>query len=291
MYRNRSLWALLGAVLCHPDDNQARELARLLAEAALATSPVRFREGLRLAVLARAAAAGLKSGSEFASRANEARQAAAGLAHERWRADSWGFHSRRLAAIAEAASRVLADDALAEQLLREASALPLGFAGFRALSNLMLAESWRICRPTDQADANAAAYGALQSAHNVQEPPFCTLTTARVRTLQDRWWGVPAERLRLVIPRFESDPDAAEFAPVHRIGEPFELRDIGGERLAVDMVRGAQSLSRFAAREVLGFRLGELMRVNPGIRADEELEAGQEIRLPDRGFGSLLAPD
>jgi len=76
-YRNRSLWGILSAALCHPNDYAARDYARLLVTAALAATLVRFREGLRVTVVglrARARASPARFNSWRFSSSERARQ-------------------------------------------------------------------------------------------------------------------------------------------------------------------------------------------------------------------------
>jgi hypothetical protein len=64
---------------------------------------------------------------------------------------------------------------------------------------------------------------ALESAHNVQEPAFCALTTARVNTLT-AWWAASPFDLPALVRAFVDDPFAGRFSPRHRIGERFDRR-------------------------------------------------------------------
>src|SRR5262249_14894767 len=142
-YRNRSLWAILGAVCCHPDDAEARELARLLVTAALAPTSVWFREGLRPTIEALRAQVGQPGAFErFKTRVAEAVDAASALQQPRWLADSWGNYCRRLATLAESEALALQRPDRAEALLAQAQSLPFGFAGYQASSSLTLAEAY-----------------------------------------------------------------------------------------------------------------------------------------------------
>jgi hypothetical protein len=132
-YRNRSLWGILGAVACHPDAMQARTFVSTLAEAALAPAPVAFREGPRLAMEALRARVGDAGALErFESRVTQARTAAGELSASRLQADSWGYHCRRLAVVAETEALGLGRGERAAALLARARGLPFGFAGFRS---------------------------------------------------------------------------------------------------------------------------------------------------------------
>ena len=177
VYRERSLWAVLGAVACLPHPEQALHHLIRLAEGAFAPSPVRFAEALPVSLLARRVLAG-GSSADLLNAGEWAVQEADELSAVRT-SDRWSHHRRRLAAHAEAAA-LLGDRAAAESLLDRAIGLPIGFAGYQAPANVTLAEANIIARP-DQPDAvGAALRAALVAAHNVQDPSFCARTTAGV---------------------------------------------------------------------------------------------------------------
>lgn len=289
-YRNRSLWGILAAALCHPDDYAARDCARLLVTAALAPTPVRFREALRVTVIGLRARAGVRGASEeLETLVEQAREAAAVLEQVRSLSDSWGHHTRRLAALAETHAYVLSRDGEAAEHLDRALALPFGFAGYQAPSSLTLAEANRVCRPDDPATSMRAVEAARRAAHNIQEPGFCARTTARVNAMLECWWDEPLTDLAGIVSRFTGDPYASEFMPLHRVGEEYGERSGGGTRLEIpDAVRGANTLTRIA-HDVYHVSAAETRRLNQDFAGDETLREGTMIAVPDPKFAPLLA--
>lgn len=287
-YRNRSLWAILGAVLCHPGTDWAREHTVLLVSGAFAPSPIRFREGFRMAVQCRRAAAGdLAARAEFERAVHGTRDAATQLTNARWESDAWGNVCRRFASLAEGAAS-LGDLALAAALLDEAAALPVGFAGYQAPASLTLAEANLIVRPGNLVARNAAVTQARSSAHNVQDPGFCARTTARVNAMRDTWWSGLAASPSQVIDAFVQDPFAAVFAPVHRVAEDFSERPKNDERIAIDQVTSATTLTQLA-RDVFHLPVSAFERLNPGVSRSLPLGPPRTIAVPDPKFAPLLA--
>jgi hypothetical protein len=288
-YRNRSLWAILGAVCCHPDAIETRELARQLATAALAPAAVWFREGLQLAVAALRARAGQPGAlGHFEARAAEATSVAARLRYGRGLADSWGNNGRRLAALAEAEALALQRPDRAGVLLDQAQSVPFGFAGYQTSASLTLAEAYRICQPDRPAAAMAAVEASRRSAHNIQEPTLCAMRTARANAMLERWWLSPIRDLAGVISRFITDPYTGEFAPVHLVGEQYAER-APAERLVIpDEMRQAATLAQIA-EDVYRLPTATLCRLNPGIGPHDPLRAGAQVSVPERRFAPLMA--
>jgi hypothetical protein len=288
-YRNRSLWAILGAVCCHPDDVKARELARLLVTAALAPTSVWFREGLRPTIEALRARAGQPGALErFETRAAEAIDAASHLQRARGQADSWGNHCRRLVTLAEAEALALQRPDRAGALLAQARSLPFGYAGYQASSSLTLAEAYRICQPAQPDGGLAALEAARRSAHNIQEPALCAMRTARANAMLERWWSPPIHDLVTVIARFLTDPYAGEFAPVHVVGEQYAERSPAERLIIPDAMRQAATLTQIAD-DVYRLPVVTLCRLNPGIGPDDRLQPGTQVRVPERRFAPLVA--
>ncbi len=286
-YRNRSLWGILGAVLCHPEADWARDGTRLLVTGAFAPSPIRFREAFRIAVQCRLAQAGVADARvEFDRTVRETHAGAARLRESRWESDSWGNHSRRFACLAECAAVALKDQTLGEVLLNEAAVLPVGFAGYQAPASLTLAEANKIVRPGDAPSLSAALIQARSSAHNVQDPGFCARTTARVNAMRDIWWAGPMEDLTGVLDEFIRDPFARRFAPIHRVAEDFEARPNTEERIVLDEIRNARTLTDLA-RNVFHLPVSAFERLNPGVPQD--ISAVETIAVPDPKFAPLLA--
>ena len=286
-YRNRSLWGILGAVLCHPETDWTRDMTRLLVTGAFAPSPIRFREAFRIAIQCCRARAGMADArAELDRTVRETRDAAARLHGTRWESDSWGNYGRRFSCLAEGTAVVLKDKSLAEAYLNEAATLPVGFAGYQAPASLTLAEANEIVRPADDASLSAALIQARSSAHNVQDPGFCARTTARVNAMRDRWWAEPIDDLTGVLDDFISDPFARRFAPIHRVADDFRQRPKIEERMALDEVRNARTLTDLA-RNVFHLPVSAFERLNPGT--PQTIDAGAEIAVPDPKFAPLLA--
>ena len=286
-YRNRSLWGILGAVLCHPETDWARDTTKLLVTGAFAPSPIRFRESFRIAVLCRLDQAGVADGrAQFDRIVSETRAGAARIRETRWESDSWGNYSRRFSALAEAAAVALKDRSLAEAFLNEAAMLPVGFAGYQAPTSLTLAEANKIIRPNDTVSRSAALTQARNSAHNVQDPGFCARTTARVNAMREVWWAQPLENLTGILDEFIRDPFERRFAPIHRIAEDFEARPKTEERIALDELRNARTLTDLA-QNVFHLPVSAFERLNPGV--PQEIAAVDQIAVPDPKFAPLLA--
>ena len=289
-YRNRSLWGVLGAVLCHNTEERARDYARRVTSAAIAPAPIRYREGLRLTVTALLAKGRHADAIEtLETRFEGAGRAADSLGRSRWAGDSWGHHRRRFALFAELYAIVFDDRDRAARLLDRAIGMPFGFAGYNAPANLTLAESNSVCRPGDGGAIDRALAAALRTAHNVQEAGFCARTTAYVNAMRDRWWKPPIDDLAGTIARFVEDPFDPEFAPVHFVAEPFGARSKGNEMLPLsDEVRGAATL-RQLAENVYHVPVAELQLMNPDVDPDRRLTDGHPVALADRRFAPLLA--
>jgi hypothetical protein len=308
VYRNRSLWAVLGAVLCLPSP-LARDLARTICEAALNPVAVEYREMLRLAGIAVAAKGGNAADEErLQAHIDEARSRAAELNPIRSEADTWGHHCRRFAALAETVALTCDNRPLVDSLLDEALRFPFGYAGYQAPASLALADANFIGRPHDRGSASAALAAAQRAAHNVQESRFCAFTTARVNAIRRRWRPGSIPDLASRIERFVDDPFDAEFSPVHIVGERYCGRSDGPNMLALPPGSlAARSLEEIAA-EVYGVPLARLETINPGIdprlalslgTAPDDIQVeipgdpadGQDgyVNVPDPGFAAILA--
>jgi hypothetical protein len=289
-YRNRSLWGILGAVACHPDASQARSFVTTLAEAALEPPPVAFREGLRVTLDAlRGRGGDPEALDRFQGLESQATGAAASLSPMRYQADAWGHHARRLAVLAEAKALCLGRRSEALALLEQARELPFGFAGYRSSACLTLAEAMLVCNSGDVSAGVSTVQDARRAAHNIQEPAFCALRTARVNAMLKRWWQAPIADLAAVIARFVADPVAAEFAPMHVVGEPYEERDPGPHMLEISYVmRNATSL-REIANHVYEVPLAAMRRLQPDVDPDEPLAQSTSVAVPERAFAPILA--
>jgi hypothetical protein len=287
-YRNRSLWAILGAVLCNPDDAWAREMSTLLASAALAPSPVRFRGGFRISVLACQARAGVASAAaEFRTVLDDAVRGGRQIVDGRGNSNRWSHYTRSYSVLAEALARGCGAVGDAEELLDDAASLPFGFAGFHAPACLHVAEANLVVRP-HPGPASDAMEAALTSAHNVQDPSFCARTTARVNVMRSRWWPTPIPDFEETVAPFVQDPTGPLFAPIHVVGDPFERRPPARDRIPVDDVTQAHSLADLASR-VFHVSVASLERLNPTLPPADYLPTGTQVAIADPAFVPLLA--
>lgn len=285
-YRNASLWQILEAVLCIPDRRVALRLARSIVEKGLGGGTVEYREGLRLALEVRRFEAALPGARSLDDKVKEAREAADRLESDRLISDQWGHHGRRLAALAEILARLSGDRVEAVALLDVAEQLPFGYAGFQAIASLAVAEANHVCEPGDAARVDALLEKALRSAHNVQDPAFCALITARVNGVTGIWRRRPQD-LGDLAERFLAETGAAEFSSSWRVPEPFQHRDRQREmiRLPDSMVQ-ARSLEALAGT-VFMIPVAELVRLNPGVDVSQPL--AQEVSVPDAATAPLVA--
>jgi hypothetical protein len=130
----------------------------------------------------------------------------------------------------------------------------------------------------------------LRSVHNIQESSFCANSTARVNALRRRWWRIgPLPDLPAVIERFWRNPAAAEFAPVHIVGEAYVERSHGPETLELlPEILNAVTLNDIA-QHICQRPVTEVARLNPGPDPDVPLLPGTEVNLPDPAFAPILA--
>src|SRR5207244_1317315 len=131
------------------------------------------------------------------------------------------------ATLAEAFAVLFDDTARAAQLLEQATKLPRGFAGYRAMAMLTLAESMRIAGLSAD-KIQLVMDDARRAANNVTDPIYCVRSTARVTAIQNRWplAQATAVDVQSVIPNLLREPDAPTFAALHIIGENYGWRDV-----------------------------------------------------------------
>ncbi|HJQ33100.1 MAG TPA: hypothetical protein VJ866_13010 [Pyrinomonadaceae bacterium] len=292
-YRNRSLWALLGSVLRHPQQAWVEEMLPAMASTALAGSSLEFQEALPLAILGLRAKAGDADASrQFDEAAQAAVEEAQQLEGSRQRGDTWGSHKRRLAALAEVFSVLLDRRADALRLLDLAARLPYGFAGFQSPTCLTLTEAARVCRPDNGSLHEATLRAAQRAAHNVQDATYCVRVTSRFNAMSRRWWpapNTPSPDIASVVERFVRRPSDPEFATVHVVGETYEHRSSQSELPLPPHVREARTLAELA--KVYQRPLADFQRLNQayGWAVDEPLPDGAEVNVPDPGFATQLA--
>lgn len=279
LYRNRSLISVLAAVCFLPDPEQARRHAARLTTAAFAPSPVQFAEFARLACVGWQVRSNSQARQILDDRVASAVEDAEQLQWSHEAADRWGHHARRLAAHAEVAHLVLGDTAGAGTLINTAMQVPFGYAGYRAPASLAVAEAAAIAASDDPVQREAALDAALASAHNIQEPAFCALMTARVNTITNWWRSAPLDDLTDLVEAFVRDPSSSRFSPRHRLGEAFEQRS-QDDHLSTDHITSLNSPQDLALE--LGLPLLAITRLN----ADADPAT---VVLPDPGFAPMVA--
>jgi hypothetical protein len=104
--------------------------------------------------------------------------------------------------------------------------------------------------------------------------------------MRDVWWAQPIADVTGVLDEFIRDPFARRFAPIHRVAEDFAERPKTEERIALDEVRNARTLTDLA-RNVFHLPVSAFERLNPGI--PQAIDASAEIAVPDPKFAPLLA--
>jgi hypothetical protein len=289
-YRNQSLWELLSAVLQHPQPEWVRDWLERLGVAVLA-APTRgeFLEGLEIAVLALKVIRGdTASIAALDSRRRTALEQVHALPPSpmRGQGDVWAIHKRRLAALAEAYTRLPGGGPTAIELVSVALGLAPGFAGFAAPASLTLAETSSVVAPDNTLWIDQALTAAEASAHNIQDATFCARTTARVTAMRERWWPAPTS-LTAAIDNLVRDPSDPGLGATHIIGERYVHREAASRvQLPVRMVN-AETLRDLA--DVYQRSLPEFQRFNEDLGPDDRLPAGTRVSVPDPGFPPLLA--
>lgn len=301
-YRQGSLWALLEAVLQHPSQEWVQAWVSALGAAVLAPNRGEFRESLVLATLGLQVTAGEPGAAEVlerrridAVRASEtpssmpSRGLVVDPVSDR-RGDTWGTNRRRLAALAEALSRVPGQQPAVRDVVERALSLRWGFAGFNAPACLTLAEAIEVASP-EIASITQALTIARTSAHNIQDGTFCVRTTARVTAMMDRWWGAPpmgAFDAAAAAGRLADDPRGPEFAAIHHVGDKYEDRDPVTTIPMPDLVLAMNTLKQLA----LAFQrpLDDFQRLNGELLwVEDVLSPGTRVNVPDPGLPPLLA--
>jgi hypothetical protein len=297
-YRNRSLRMLLEPIFNFPDPLWVRRIVQRIVTAALTVTSVDFEESLPLAVR------GLRARANDALAAADLERARQQLTHdtqalrpEEGRSDSWSHYHRRAAMLAETLALALDRRSEAGALLALARELPKGFAGFRALSALTLAESTRIVAPDDRAGRDLALTSARAASHRIQDHRFCLQVTAMVNAMRSRWVDIPAGQLDAIVGRFLDYPLADEFCAVHHVLEEFEYRAQDQQHFQAlpfpPHIRDARTLGDIA--RAFDHEPAALVKVNGWIWAEpdevltQELEKGDEVNIPDPEFVPILA--
>ncbi len=291
-YRKGSLWELLASVLRHPNQEWIRQWVTALGESALSPNRGGFHGALEYAVRAMQVAAGVPGASGDLEMAR-----AEALSEARWlfpaesdvqaRGDTWGLTRRRLAALAEAYSRL--PDKLLEtgELMRLAVQLPFGYAGFNALACLAMTEAIEVANGGHEFREKSLA-AARESAHNIQDPVFCARTTARFNALSERWWSSEFDVLD-TSSRLRQDPGAPEFAALHIVGESYRYRH---PLTSVPLPNRMRDPNTIAGLSWVYQRSDDaLIRLNPELGSDPHrpLDPGTPVNIPDPGLPALLA--
>ncbi len=207
--------------------------------------------------------------------------------------DSWSHYHRRAAALAEIFAIALRRPKEAAELLEIARNLPKGFAGFRALSALTLAESTRIATQSDRDSRDAALTSAIAASHRIQDHRFCYQMTAMVNAMRSKWVDIPAGELEAIVDRFLKEPLHDEFCTVHRVLEDLEYRAKDQDRFQALPIPEAPRQAR-SLREIAGVfdrDLRDVVKVNAWVwsGSDSALEKDAEVNVPDPEFIPILA--
>jgi hypothetical protein len=289
-YRNKSMLYVLLAVLGkHDDQHWVKARLRRIVVTALSGGGVDFEEMLPVATYLLSERAHTRDvRSAFASLAAHALDAASALQHQRGANDVWGNHRRRLTALMELSYVLVGDRPGAQALLSHIQSLPQGFAGFLAPARLRQADALRACRLAGGGELERTLDDALRSAHHIQDYHFCARVTARCNALM-RWHRTPlaGPDLSAAIERLARAANDGEFAADHLIHEPFRYRPDGADLLPLTNAREAATIGDLV--EVFQRSAVEFRRLNPRYAMDEPLVGGTPIRVPDPGFGPLLA--
>jgi hypothetical protein len=288
-YRNRSLVALLHSILGVPDHEWVRQLVEELIVSALTVTTVDFQDGLPLTVWAlRARAGDGAAAASLEAYRQELFARSEQLSAERGKSDSWAHYQRRALALCEAYMTALDRPAEALRLLQHARTLPRGFGGFQAASSLTLAESMRLTVPADIAGIDNCITSALESAHRIQDYPFCFQMTCFVRTMQRHWPASKTLNVDDVVTRFVADPQHPEFCPVFVVGEQYEFRPNDENTLPIPHdVRNATTLA--AVAKICECSEDGLALLNGSVPRGPDLPPGAEVRHKDPEFAPLLA--
>jgi hypothetical protein len=292
-FRNGFLLAFLSGRLQQADQAWMLPRARRIAVAALGGNTLEFEEGLGLAIQAiRAKSNAPGAKQDLALTVNRIRSEAEQAAQSQ--DDPWSMHLRRLTALGECLGYTEQDKESASKCLRGAFDLRRGFAGFRAPACMTLEEAIHVTGLPPGNYPGIAQAEAQKAAHNIQEATFCAYTTARVNAMMRKWMNIAPEALEPLVRRFCADPGAAEFAPIHVVGEAYGARLLPEERTSLpDVMRKARSLQDIAV-DVYKQQPVELLRFN-ARHEDWDLitpladDCTVEVSIPDPDFAPLLA--
>jgi len=296
-YRNRSLWVLLQPILNFPDSSWVRQIVRRVVTAALSITSIEFEEFLPLAVRGvRAQAGDALAVAELEQRRQLLLTEVAALRPHEGHTDSWSHHHRRASALAEISALALGRPNDAAELLALARTMPKGFAGFRALSALTLAESSGIAAPGDVTARDAALTSATAASHRIQDHRFCLQVTAMVNAVRTRWAEIPPDQLEAIVDRFLENPLKNEFCAVHLVQEEFEYRAQDQQQFQAlpipEAALRAATLRDIAA--VFDYDPETLSAVNdwiwaePRDRTDVVLQKNDKVNIPDPDFIPVL---
>src|SRR5262249_42858996 len=128
---------------------------------------------------------------------------------------------------------------------------------------------------------------AREAAQNIRDLVFCLRTLSRVTALTD-WWARPmpnAVKLTTLIDRFLHEPDAAEFAAMHTVGESLPDRTESPVPSWVTHANTLQTLAR-----AFQWPVADFAALNPAITdAEKSLDPGTRVCVPDRQWTPVLA--
>jgi hypothetical protein len=290
VYRNKSLWIVLQAILRHhPDQAWVKTRLRQILVTALSGGGVEFSEMLPLTIITLSEMARDDSHSKLDMYRTTALEGAKTLNASRGTNDSWGNHKRRLTALMELYELLGIDTLKAQSLLDSIGHLPGGFAGFQAPAQLRLLEAVRACRFDMPGLSSQILEQALRSAHHVQDYHFCARITARCNALK-RWHKdvLLGNDLAETVHRLLASPHDVEFSADHLVNEAYQYRAVGDiDVLSIAPAQQANTLEQLV--EVFQRPAVEFRRLNPTYSLIDKLSEGTPIHIPDPGFAPLLA--
>jgi hypothetical protein len=226
-------------------------------------------------------------------RRQEEIQKANELDESRRHSDVYGEHKRRLCALALAYQADPRAGTPVKELLDLALSIPRGFAGFMYKAWLTLYETLTICGWQNHDDLDRCLNEAFRCAHKIQDPNFCVLATARMRTMRDGWLAMVPDRtdIKAVVDKFAREPLSPTFAPLHVVADDYGHRgeDGGGIMALPKPLTEANTLWHIS--EQLGLSLEGMMEVNDDLKLskDTPIPFGTVVRLHDPDFCPLVA--
>jgi hypothetical protein len=184
------------------------------------------------------------------------------------------------------AYHLLGESQMACKLLGLAFKIHFGKAGLMVPARLSQAETARICGLSFAPILEKAR----DSAHNIQDPTFCALTTARYNAMRTRWWdpvlndpqGKPLHDLEATIDQLLKQPHSPAFCALHDPQETYSQRGVHGFNTDLPYwMRHPGSLPELAL--LYGCQPEELHMLNPDAAGNDQ------IHIPDHEMAAWIA--